>query len=70
MAKNSHLNIKDYVLDINRKREGSNRHFFTILQCKFLKLQPLATRQILGLSNFEADTFEKKRYGGPGTPGC
>ena len=22
-----------------------------------------ATRQILGLSNFEADTFDKKRYG-------
>ena len=61
MAKNSHLNLKNYVPDINRKREGSNRHFLTILQCEFLKLQPVATRQILGLSNFEADTFEKNK---------
>ena len=63
MANNSHLNLKDYVSDINRKRKGSNRHFFTILSWEFLKLQPLATRQILGLSNFAADTFEKIRYG-------
>ena len=63
MANISHLNIKDYVSDINRKREGSDRHFLTILQCEFLKLQPVATRQISGQSNFEADTFEKKRYG-------
>ena len=37
-----------------------NIHFFTILQCEFLKLQP---RKILGLLNFEADTLEKKDMG-------
>ena len=30
MANNSHLNIKDYVSDINRKREGSNTLFNNI----------------------------------------
>ena len=37
MANNGHLNLKDYVSDINRKREGISRHFLTILQCEFLK---------------------------------
>ena len=35
MANNSHINLKDYVSDINRKREGSNRHFLTISQFEF-----------------------------------
>ena len=31
MVNNSHLNLKDYVSDINRKREGSNTLFYDFI---------------------------------------
>ena len=61
MGKNSHLNLKDYVSDTNRKREGSNRHIILrYYSAIFKNCNQSATRQILGLSNFEVDTFEKR----------
>ena len=68
MANNSYINLKDYVSDMNRKREqsrGPNRHFLMTLQCEFLKLQPVGYQTNIRTLNFEADTFEKKKIWGP-----
>ena len=63
MANNSHLNLKYYFPDINRKREGRNRHFLMILQCEFLKLQPVGYQTNIRAVEFWGRQVWKKRYG-------
>ena len=62
MVNNSHLNLKDYVSDINRKREGSNRHIYDIT----VRIFKIATGRLP--DKYEGcqilrQTRLKKRYG-------
>ena len=65
MANNSHFNLKDYVSDINRKREGSNTLFNDITVRIFKIATSRLTDKYQGCQILRQTRLEKKIWGFP-----